>query len=63
MASSRIKKADVQKMFDSKQAEVQKKREFLTKLKKTVELESKKISELEGAILALYEVLNCKKVK
>lgn len=57
------KQEKIQKMYDEKQTEVKKKRDFITKLKKTIQIELTKVSELEGAILALYELLTGEKVK
>lgn len=62
MASSRIKKKDIQKVIDTKKIELNKKRDFLKKLKRTIELENIQISELEGAILALHELVTGEKV-
>ena len=54
--------AKIQKIHDDKLVEVQKKRDFVKKLKKTIQIESTKISELEGAIIVLFEILTGEKV-
>lgn len=61
--SLRITKKQIEKIMNEKKAELKKKKEFKKRLEITVQNEQTKISELEGAILALYEVLTGEKVE
>lgn len=61
--SETIEKKVVETIINSKRTELKKTEKFLKRLKITVQLEQTKISELEGAILALHEVLTGEKVK
>jgi hypothetical protein len=63
MASSRITKQKITEMIELRRKEILKKREFINRLKATVQSEATKISELEGAILALHELLTGQKVE
>ncbi len=63
MASSRITKAGIQKLIDQKNLEAKNKREFIKRLKITIQTENKKISELEGAVIALFELMTGEKVE
>jgi len=68
MASSKTKKTGikrviVEKLLKEKQLEIRKKVDFVQKVKQSLQIESKKISELEGAILALNEILTGEKVE
>lgn len=62
MASSRIKKSDVEKLLNTKREEYATKLSFINKVKKSLQIENQKLSELEGAILALQEILPKEKV-
>lgn len=58
-----IKRVVLEKLLKEKQEEIQKKVDLVKKIKSALQIESKKISELEGAILALHEVLTGNKVE
>lgn len=57
-----IKKEIIEKLLNEKRAEIQKKFELVKKIKTSLQVESKKISELEGAILILHQILTGEKV-
>lgn len=61
--STDIKKGIVEKLLKEKQLEIQKRSNFVIKVKQSLQIESKKISELEGAILTLHELLTGNKVE
>ena len=63
MASSRITKAKINEIIKSKREEILKKQSFIKRLAITIKSENTKISELEGAILALHELLTGEKVE
>ena len=58
-----IKKTVIEKLLNEKRLEIQKKVDLVNKVKRSLQIESKKISELEGAILALNEVLTGQRVE
>lgn len=58
-----IKKSIVENLLRQKQLEIQKRTDLVRKIRNSLQIESKKISELEGAILALHELLTGEKVK
>lgn len=58
-----ITRADLEKTLDLKRVEICKRIKFVEGIKKTIEIESKKISALEGAILTLQEILKSEKGK
>jgi hypothetical protein len=57
-----IKKGIIEKLLNEKRAEIQKKFELVKKVKTSLQVESKKISELEGAILILHQILTGEKI-
>lgn len=61
--SKSIKKSDIQKIIDQKNVEASKIRDFIKKLHITIKLENKKLSEFEGAIIALFELITGEKVE
>ena len=61
--STTVKKKDIQKAIDQKNIEAHKIRDFIKKLQATIKIEGKKLSELEGAIIALYEIMTGEKVE
>lgn len=63
MASSRITKQKINDLIKSKREEILNIQKFNIKLKKTFDTNNKKISELEGAILALNELLTGEKAE
>lgn len=63
MASSRITKARVQKKIDIYRNEIVKRQQFRERMVQTIKTEDTKISELEGAIIALHELLTGEKVE
>lgn len=60
---STVYKKDIQKIIDQTNIECKKSRTFLKTLETTVISEKAKISEFEGAILALHQVLTGKKIE
>lgn len=58
-----IKKSDLQKILDEKKALLGKKREFVKKLQRTIQLENTVISEIEGAVITLHEIITEEKVE
>lgn len=60
---STVYKKDIQKIIDRINTECKKSRNFLKTLEITVTTEKTKISEFEGAILALTELLIGEKIK
>ena len=63
MASSRITKQKINDLIEIKRKEILNIQDFNQKLKKTFDNNNIKIAELEGAILALHELLTGEKVK
>lgn len=61
--SSTVYKKDIQKIIDRINVDCKKSREFLKKLEITVATEKTKISEFEGAIIALHELITGEKVE
>ncbi len=61
--STTIKKKDIQKTIDKKNMEAHKIRDFIKKLHATIKIEEKKLSEFEGAVIALYEIMTGEKVE
>ena len=57
------KQAKIQNMFDEKKTLMLKKEDFVNKLKRTIQVENTKISELKGAVLTLHELLTGEKVE
>ncbi len=60
---STVYKKDIQKLIDRTNIECKKLRQFLKSLEITIATEKTKISEFEGAILILHELLTNKKVE
>lgn len=60
--SSTVYKKDIQASIDRINNECKKSRTFLKSLETTVAIEKTKISEFEGAVLALHEVLTGEKI-
>ncbi len=60
---STVYKKDIQKIIDRTNIECKKSRNFLKSLEITVTTEKKKISEFEGAVLILHELLTGEKVE
>ncbi len=60
---STVYKKDIQKLIDQTNIECKKSRNFLKTLEITVATEKTKISEFEGAILVLHQLLTDKKVE
>jgi hypothetical protein len=58
-----IKKEIIEKLLSEKRAEIQKKLELVNKVKQSLQNEAKKLSELEGAIIVLHELLTGEKVE
>jgi len=58
-----IERSIVENLLKTKRLEIQKKVDFVRKVRQSLQIESKNISELEGAILALNEVLTGEKVE
>ena len=63
MASSRITKQKINDLIKEKREEILKKKQFIKRLQNTIKAEATKISEYEGAILALKELLTGEKVE
>ncbi len=61
--SKTVKKLDIQKIIDQKNIEASQIRDFIKKLQTTIKIENKKLSELEGAIIALFELMTGEKVE
>jgi len=61
--SRTVKKSDIQKVIDQKNAEGHKIRDFIKKLQTTIKIENKKLSEIEGAVIALFELMTGEKVE
>lgn len=61
--SSSIKKKDIEKIIERKKFELQKIKDFKKKVELSLIIEQKKISELEGAIIALFELVTGEKVE
>ena len=60
---STVYKKDIQKILDRTNIECKKSRNFLKTLEITVTTEKKKISEFEGAVLILHELLTGEKIE
>ena len=58
-----VKKSDIQKVIDQKNSEAHQIRDFIKKLETTIKLENKKLSEIEGAVIALFELMTGEKVE
>ena len=58
-----IKKSDIQKIIDQKNSDASKKRNFIKQLQTTIKIENKNLSEIEGAIIALFELMTGEKVE
>ena len=58
-----VKKSDIQKVIDQKNSEARQIRDFIKKLETTIKLENKKLSEIEGAVIALFELMTGEKVE
>ena len=61
--SSSIKKKDIEKIIERKKFELQKIKDFKKKVELSLISEQRKISELEGAIIALFELVTGEKVE
>ena len=58
-----VKKSDIKKVIDQKNSEAHQIRDFIKKLQTTIKLENKKLSEKEGAVIALFELMTGEKVE
>ena len=61
--SSNIKKKDIEKIIERKKFELAKIKDFKKKVELSLISEQRKISELEGAIIALFELVTGEKVE